>query len=208
MKVKLKIAHQVPGRIRMKIRGAKGNPEQLEQIKQAFSLIPGVEEVSLHPDSGSMVLRYDHNQRDFHARFCHYCNQHHADGAALLRPPANELDALANKIQQEAEFLAQHSESARAVVEFCKSADREIKIATDNVLDLKMILAVGVVGLTIFEVGATAATPVWVTISLFGLNHFIDMQAIKDSTRRDAAKVETAPVGPAPLRALRSEGAA
>ena len=65
-------------------------------------------------------------------------------------------------------------------MQFCKSADREIKIATDNVLDLKMILAVGVVGLTVFEVGATAATPVWVTISLFGLNHFIEMQAIKD----------------------------
>ena len=209
MKVKLKIAHQVPGRIRMKIRGAKGNPEQLEQIKQAFGLIPGVEEVSVHPDSGSVVLRYDAHQYDeFHARFCHYCNQYHASDAALLRPPTNEIDALANKIQQETEFLAQHSDSARAVVQFCKSADREIKIATDNVLDLKMILAVGVVGLTVFEVGATAATPVWVTISLFGLNHFIEMQAIKDSTRHDAAKIQPAPVAPAPSRALRNEGAA
>ena len=86
------------------------------------------------------------------------------------------LAALANKIEQEAEFLAEHSETARAVVDFCKRTDREIKIATGNVLDLKMVLAIGVVGFTIFEVGATAATPVWVTLSLFGLNHFIEMQ--------------------------------
>jgi hypothetical protein len=32
-KVKLQIAHQVPGRIRMKIPSAKGNPELLEQMK-------------------------------------------------------------------------------------------------------------------------------------------------------------------------------
>jgi hypothetical protein len=63
------------------------------------------------------------------------------------------------------------------VVDFCKRADREIKVATGNVLDLKMVLAIGVVGFTIFEVGATAATPVWVTLSLFALNHFIEMQA-------------------------------
>ena len=43
--------------------------------------------------------------------------------------------------------------------------------------DLKMVLCVGLVGFMIFEVGAAAATPVWVTLTLFGLNHFIEMQA-------------------------------
>lgn len=33
-KMKLQIAHQVPGRIRMKVPSAKENPELLEQIKQ------------------------------------------------------------------------------------------------------------------------------------------------------------------------------
>ena len=100
----------------------------------------------MHPDSGSVVLRYDAHQYDeFHARFCHYCNQYHASDAALLRPPTNEIDALANKIRAGSRiFSTAFRAPARAVVQFCKSADREIKIATDNVLDLKMILAVGV----------------------------------------------------------------
>jgi hypothetical protein len=51
-------------------------------------------------------------------------------------------------------------------------------------VDLKMVLCIGLVGFTIFEVGAAAATPVWVTLTLFGLNHFIEMQSeLADSAR-------------------------
>ena len=160
----------------MKVPSAKGNAEQLEQYKQTLSLIPGIEQVDVNPETSSIILRYDPDRHDdFHAGFHHHCDHHH--GGAHQRPPTNEIDALASKIEQEAEFLAEHSEAARAVVDFCKRADREIKVATGNVLDLKMVLAIGVIGFTIFEVGATAATPVWVTLSLFGLNHFIEMQA-------------------------------
>jgi len=41
------------------------------------------------------------------------------------------------------------------------------------VVDLKIVLAAGIAGFTVFEVGATAATPVWVTLSVFALNHMI-----------------------------------
>jgi len=176
MNARLQIAHQVPGRIRMKIPSAKGNPEQLEAYRHTLNQIPGIEQVDVNPETGSIVLKYDPDQHDdFHAGFHDHCTRHH--GVPHPRPPTNEIDALANKIEQEAEFLAQHSESARAVVDFCKRTDREIKLATGNVLDLKMVLAIGVIGITVLEVGATAATPVWVTLSLFGLNHFIEMQS-------------------------------
>ena len=64
MRAKLQIAHQVPGRIRMKIPSAKGNPEQLEEYKQTLSLIPGIEQVEVNPDTGSIVLKYDPDQHD------------------------------------------------------------------------------------------------------------------------------------------------
>ena len=35
-KLNLQIAHQVPGRIRMKIPSAKGNPELLEEMTRSF----------------------------------------------------------------------------------------------------------------------------------------------------------------------------
>jgi cation transport ATPase len=194
MNVKLQIAHQVPGRIRMKVPSAKGNPALLEEIQKAFSAIPGIEQVVVNPETGSVVLKYDADRHDdFHAGFTHRFNEHHSGHpAARRRPPSNEIDALASKIEEEADFLAEHSDAAKAVVDFCRHWDKEIKVASGNMLDLKMVLCVGLVGFMIFEVGAAAATPVWVTLTLFGLNHFIEMQAeLAESAR--AAEGNAAP---------------
>jgi hypothetical protein len=172
-KLKLKLAHQVPGRVRMKIPSAKGNTELLQQISETFAVIPGIEKVTVNPLTGSVVLHYDIEQHDaFHGRL----SAHHGQGMPGLAP-ATEIDDFANKIQQEAEFLAKNSESARAVVDFCKKLDHEIKRNSGNAVDLKMVFAVGIIGVMLFEIGATAATPVWVTLAIFAVNHFIEMQA-------------------------------
>jgi hypothetical protein len=168
-KLKLSVAHQVPGRVRMKIPSAKGNTELLRQISETFAVIPGIEEVTVNPLTGSVVLHYDVDRHDeFHGRL-----GHHAPGF----PPPTEIDQLADKIEREAEFLARNSDTARAVVDFCKKLDREIKVATNNSFDLKIAFAVAVIGVTVFELGATAATPVWLTLAIFAVNHFIEMHA-------------------------------
>jgi Heavy metal associated domain 2 len=193
MKVKLQIAHQVPGRIRMKVPSAKGDSALLAEIQKTFSAIPGIEDVVVNPETGSVVLRYDRRRHaDFHAGFTHRFNEHHGGHPAHHRPPSNEIDALATKIQEEADFLAEHSDAAKAVVDFCKHWDREIKTASGNLVDLKIVLCIGLVGFTIFEVGAAAATPVWVTLTLFGLNHFIEMQS-ELAERARTAKGNAAP---------------
>jgi cation transport ATPase len=166
-KMKLQIAHQVPGRIRMKVPSVKTNPELAEQIRQTFAAIPGIEAVTVNPTTGSVVLQYDTERHDeFHGHLHHHTGGHY-------KPPTNEIDSLADKIEQEAEYLAEHSHTARVVVDFCKDLDAQIKVASGNVVDLKIVLAAGIAGFTIFEVGATAATPVWVTLSVFALNHMI-----------------------------------
>jgi hypothetical protein len=178
-KMNLKIEHQVPGRVRMKIPAGKGNPELLKQVSETFAIIPGIEEVKINPVTGSVVLYYDADRHDeFHGSFRgHY--EAHGGGQAptngVMHGADTELDKLTNSIEAEAEFLARHSHSARAVVDFVKKIDHEIKLATNNNLDLKIVFAVGIICLTVFEVGATAATPVWVTLAIFTVNHFIQM---------------------------------
>ena len=180
-KMKLQIAHQVPGRIRIKVPSAKENPELLEQIKQTFTVIPGIEHVTVNPTTGSVVLHYDTDKHDeFHGGLQHHTGGHH-------KPPADEIDSLASKIEQEAEYLAEHSHAAKVVVDFFKDLDKGIKVATGNVVDLKIILATGIAGFTIFEVGASAATPVWVTLAVFALNHMIQ------ANMPDADEAEPAP---------------
>jgi hypothetical protein len=185
-KPKLQIAHQVPGRIRMKIPSAKGNPELLEQMKQTFAVIPGIEEVITNPATGSLVLHYDTDHHDeFHGHLERHTGGHHRP------PPSNEIDALANKIEQEAEFLAEHSHTARVIVDLFKEVDQQIKVASSNTIDLKIVLAVGIAGFTLLEVGASAATPVWVTIAIFGLNHLIQAHS------REAEDLDCAVPAPA-----------
>src|SRR5579871_4839611 len=163
----VQVAHQVPGRVRLKVPGVKDSPELVDQIKQMFNAIPGIEEVTVNPTTGSVVLHYDTDHHDqFHGHLQHHTGGHY-------KPPTNEIDSLANKIEEEAEYLAEHSHTAKVVVDYFKDFDHQIKIATGNVVDLKIVLAAGIAGFTIFEVGASAATPVWVTLSIFALNHMI-----------------------------------
>ena len=199
---KFKIVHQVPGRIRMKIPSAKGRPEELQSYKEVLSLIPGVEDVDINAVTGSVVLKYDPDRHsEFGAGFQNHVTKHHSESAKphRSREPTNEIDKVAGMIEEEAEFLAEHSETARVIVEFCRKADRQIKVTTGNVLDLKMMLAVCVVGAVVFEIGASAAPPVWVTLALFGLNHFIEMQeqARQEREETEAQAAVTAAMMPA-----------
>src|SRR5271157_2111626 len=129
-KLKLEVAHQVPGRIRMKVSSAKGNQELLKEIAETFGVIPGVERVSVNATTGSIVLHYDtERHEEFHDRMRpHYL--------AASAPPRTEIDSLASSIAQEADYLAQHSHSAKLIVDLFKKYDREIRHATGNAVDL------------------------------------------------------------------------
>jgi Heavy metal associated domain 2 len=193
-KMNLKIEHQVPGRVRMKIPAGKGNPELLKQISEVFGVIPGIEEIAVNPTTGSVILHYDADRHDeFHGSFRQHYEAHGAANGGR-HGADTELDKLTNSIEAEAKFLASHSHTARAVVDFVKKLDREIKLASNNTIDLKIVFAVGIIGLTVFEVGATAATPVWVTLAIFTVNHFIEMHERQLQANANGDNPNPAPV--------------
>jgi len=195
-KLNLKIEHQVPGRVRMKIPAGKNNPELLKQVSETFAIIPGIEHVTVNPTTGSVVLFYDVDQHDeFHGTFRGHYEAHGGNNGNGARHGADtELDKLTDSIEAEAEFLASHSHTARIFVDFVKGIDHEIKRATNNNLDLKIVFAVGIIGLTVFEVGATAATPVWVTLAIFTVNHFIQMHEQQNMKAAAEAGPRMAPI--------------
>jgi len=183
---KAEIAHSTRGRVRLKIPGAKNNPELLDQLKQSFSGQPGVDAVETRLATGSLLIYYDPNHHpDVASVFLNMSHQHeaaaHAAATAAVQaaraPPKTKLDELTREIEDEAEFLAEHSSVAKAIVEGAKSLDRQIKLATNNNLDLKILLPIGLAGFTVLEIGAAAATPMWVTLLLFSLNHFVELHA-------------------------------
>ncbi len=171
----LRMEHQTLGRVRMKFSSAKGNPQLLDEIGKKFAGIVGVESCEVNPITGSVVLLYDKRRHDdFHDHLSRHCEEHH--GGATPRPPGTQLDDITRKIEDEAEFLAEHSHAAKSVVHICKYVDRHVKLATGNTIDLKIGLAGGIVALSLLEMGAFAATPVWLTLGVFSLNHFVELQ--------------------------------
>ena len=175
-KHKARIEHKLPGRIRMKVPAAKSNPEILEVYRQAFSMVPGIIKVKAKPETGSIVIHYDPEQeKKFEHHFNHCCGQHLGEVSEGPRPD-NEVAEIASRIEAEAAYLAERSEFAKTTVEFFKNCDRELKRATDNTIDLKIVLAGGLAAFTFLEIGAEAATPMWVTLALFSLNQFAELQ--------------------------------
>jgi hypothetical protein len=182
MKHKIHLAHHTHGRLRMRVPAAKGNHALCEELERTFSALPGIKSVDARVETGSIVLHYcPHSQTELHE----HLSQHIASppASATLSTefkstgarPGDEFEEVTRKIQAEAEYLAGHSHSAQMVVDFCKDLDRHIKISTNNAVDLKIVLAVGLTVLTFVEIGAAAATPMWVTLGLFALNHFAEL---------------------------------
>jgi hypothetical protein len=211
----VEIAHHTRGRLRLRIPLAKSNPRLLDQVKSAFSGVPGIDDIELRPATCSVLLFYD--------------PEHHADPGVLFKslgvtppgppprsqsadpvkkpktngkggakrakvaepslddpahplhphhvPPKTHIGEIEEEIEAEAEFLAEHSSAAKAIVDLAKQLDRNIKRATNNNVDLKILVPVALAGFTFLEIGAAAATPMWVTLAIFSLNHFVELHA-------------------------------
>jgi hypothetical protein len=203
-----KIAHHVPGRMRVKVPNAKGNDELLAEIRQTLVGVPGIHDIEINGATGSVTIHYC---ADTHPELHASIDQHQqvfavaapAEPPVQHRPPSTKLDDMTHLIEEEAEFLAEHSHTARVVVDLCASLDRKLKKATNNSVDLKVLVPLGLAAVTFVEIGATAATPVWITIGLFSLNHFVELQAHQvrrnktgagPATSRSEAQITPAPV--------------
>jgi len=160
--------------MRIRLPHAKGDAQLLRQIQQSISPLQGVKRVEVNPVTGGAVIHYDADQHeDFHSFLAE-----HAAGEELfaLKPPElTEADEFANKLEAEAEFLATHSETARGIVNFVKQIDAEIKKATGNNLDLKVLVPLGLAIWAFVEAEADVATPLWLTLGIFSFNSFVSL---------------------------------
>jgi uncharacterized protein (DUF983 family) len=50
-----------------------------------------------------------------------------------------------------------------------------VRVASDNTVDLKIIVAASFSILALMEIGVTASTPLWVTLAIFALNHLAEL---------------------------------
>jgi hypothetical protein len=200
MRHKAHIAHYTKGRLRVRVPSAKGNPKALEKIKHSFSKLTGVHEVTVNEVTGSVTVNYDPKRHaDFHEHLTGE-GEHHAVVAVPPPPKLTEVDEIEEMLEKEAEYLASHSHSAKAVVEFVRQCDIGLKRVTGNQIDLKVLTPMALAVYAFLELGFEAATPVWLTLGVFSFNHFVELH-----TRHDAAiaKPDCPPVA-APRRPIKT----
>jgi prefoldin subunit 5 len=91
-----------------------------------------------------------------------------------LQPPAlTDLEATAAMLEADAAFLASHSEVARRLIDGVNQLDTGIKRATNNNVDLKVLVPLGLALYAFMKAGVEAATPLWVTLGISSFHAFV-----------------------------------
>ncbi len=199
---RVRTAHRTRGRIRLSVRDFKKNSKSLEDVKQAIAPMHGVCRVEVNSTTGSVTVHYDPAlYGEFHD---HLAARGEASGAFHLDPPVlGEGGELIQNVEAEAEFLSRHSETARTIVDYFTAFNQGVKRATDNNLDLKVLLPVGLAVYSFLEIGIETSTPLWVTLGIFSFNSFLSLHTRQDDTASDMEAEQVEPAAttpPAPAR--------
>ena len=189
------VIHHVRGRIRLRVEAGRNNRQLLEQIQQSISPTAGVRSVRVNPATGSILVEYDHSlHQDFHNVLK---ERGETENLFALQPPAiSEVDELAVSIEREAQFLAAHSDLARQIVDGFNRLNLGLRRATNNNIDLKVLLPLGVAVYTVLELEADMATPLWLTLGMFSFNSFIALHGSEQKVEVNTDQV---------IRTIRSE---
>ena len=182
------IVHAMRGRVRLRIPEARNNPGLLHRVRAAFDGQPGIDTIEVNPVSCGLVIYYDpDHHRDVHSLFVGLDDAVvvMASSPATAQEPrqaASAFDETISAIEEESEALAAHSEIAASIVDSVAALNRQIKRSTGNRVDLEFLAPAGLAAITFLEIGAAAATPMWVTLMVFSIGHFVQLRS------RDADK--------------------
>jgi hypothetical protein len=195
----VQLAHHLPGRLRVRIPAGARNTPVLDQIKASMASMPGVRRVDVNAPIGSMVVHYDAAQAD---DFIETVKRHGLDTKLfeLVDPEIGEVAEAVDAIQAETEELAAHSATARTLVQFVTGLNDQVKHATNNTLDLKVLVPLTLAGYSFLHHRAKASTPLWITLGLFSFSAFVALHHPQQARQPAAGQAEGAIAPPSKRR--------
>lgn len=172
---KAQIVHHIPGRLRIKLPQAKGNHALMQRIYESFSPHHGIRRVETNATTGSVLIQYD---PQMHQEYESKLTTHAASENlfAIDSPPEiTEFDEKVHSVEAEAEFLSEHSDTARVIFDAVKQLNETVKRETNNLVDLNVILPLVAAAVSVTEIGLYTATPLWITLGIFSFNSFVNL---------------------------------
>ena len=167
-----RVVHHIPGRLRVKLPRASRNPALLRQLQDFVSGLGGVRQVEVNPVTGSILVHYHPESRE---QIESLMKSAGSTPAGYLPPELADAGDLANRIVAEADFLSAHSQLAQHIVNGVKALDQAVREATDNAVDLKVLLPAGLAIWAYLKSSTEAATPLWATLAIFSFNSFVSL---------------------------------
>ncbi len=148
------------------------DPQLLRDMQQFVQGLGGVQRVEINPSTGSILVHYTpESQEEMRGMLESLAGEEKAGLAGGL----GDGDSLARQILHEADFLAAHSELARQIVLSLQQVNRQIRRATDNFVDLNVLVPASLAIWAFFSVGAEVSTPLWVSLGIFSFNSFVSL---------------------------------
>lgn len=160
------IAHHIPGRMRIRIPSAKGDAELSQRIRELAKSLAGVESVESNFMTGSLLIHYAKDGfGDFERRLSSASDSVLDLKSAPPEPKENTTQAAGERQAASA--------AAAAIAAAFKELDGNLRSATGNTLDLKVLLPLGAAAAGLLTLRKAMPTPLWVTLMIFAFSAFV-----------------------------------
>ena len=177
------VQHSLPGRLRLRVPAAKGEEDELREISSAIAKTEGIDQVEYNPITGSILIQYSRER---------YGNLQALESrlSASAAPIALNSSHPSRDGRSQPRYQRGRSIAARRVDAVFKQLDHEIRVASNNEIDLKFILPFGVAVLGMLALRYSSATPLWLTLLIFAFNSFLGLHAPMPEDLQWAAELE------------------
>lgn len=186
MQRQIRVIHRTPGRIRFKVSGAKGKRDFFRHVDRVATSVKGVRRVSTSPVNESVIVHYDKNDPGTEQRLK---DAFHTECALLsiAVPEAGVMEELIYTVESGADYFAKRSRVAASLIDAVKLVNLELKRATNNMVDLRLVLPLIFVGYDLFFIDRKKSPLAWTMLLLGSFQTFVALN-------RPAAPVSAAPV--------------
>jgi len=189
------LAHECPGRLRLRAPALRHAPEVIEPLADRLAALPGMEEVRIRPFTGSVLCRFDPYQLRSGAIIDAVRSQTGID--LVLRPGERSTE---EEVELARAALENGSALARAFAAMFKNLNLEVLRLSDGQVDLGTLAAAAFAAAGAAEVAATGKLPLppWFNLGWWAFRTFTTLEktAIErapDRPGREAPQEEAAP---------------
>lgn len=158
------IAHSIPGRVRVRVEGLKGNPSIADELRETLATLGGIDSVEINPRSGSVVLYF------------HPSNQ--ATLETDLHRIFPSLSDAGESGSTQPNGTSWQRKAPEDIIQLFRKANQEVESATGGI-DLALLVPILLLALSILGFATSALKkgkfplPAWYDLLWFAFNTYV-----------------------------------